>query len=204
MAGIMVLGGALYGGGDIAPVAPVPAPYDCGEGIYVGGALTVQRTFAGPSGWTSYEDGQDKTGALTGVLGYKFNCYLALEGRVGQNLYEEDYADVLTYSIFLKPMYPVTEDLDLYALLGYGVVRVEGTDGKNPAVNIGKTIVDKGSFQWGFGASYEVLEHLSVFLDYTKLMDKQSIPPQRLSVSDTHTWDQISDDTINLGLFYSF
>jgi opacity protein-like surface antigen len=206
---MVAIGSMAQAGGDIAPVAPVPVASSCGEGFYVGAALAMQRTYGGDADW--FDDGvlgQDKTVPLTGILGYKFNCYLAVEGRISKTVYEEDYADVLTYSIFLKPMYPVTEDLDVYALIGYGVVDAEYTDGDVPAPSnlIGQTIVDKGGFQWGFGASYAVNESWTVFLDYTRLMHKRSISPRPLYGYDVgvRTWDHISDDAINLGVLYRF
>ena len=204
----MIVAGSLYAGGDIVPVAPVaPVANECGTGFYVGAGAAIQRMYAGKSSWTAYEDGQDKTVPLLGILGYKFNCYLAVEGRVSQTVYEEDYADILTYSIFIKPMYPVTEDINVYALIGYGVVDAEYTDGRAPAPKnlIGQTIVDKGAFQWGFGASYDITDSWSIFADYTMLMHKQSVSPRKLYYYDTpNRWDQISDDSINVGVTYSF
>jgi len=207
----MIVAGSLYAGGDVVPVAPV-APVnanECGTGFYVGAGAAIQRMYGGKSSWTSYEKGQDKTVPLLGILGYKFNCYLAVEGRVSQTVYEEDYADILTYSFFVKPMYPVTEDINIYALIGYGVVDAEYTDGRAPAPKnlIGQTIVDKGAFQWGFGASYDITENWSIFADYTMLMYEQSVPARPLYFDDVpagRTWDHISDDSINVGVTYSF
>jgi len=206
---LALLGSGVQAGGDIAPVVvPVPLESGCHNGFYVGAGLSDQRTYSKDSDW--FDDsilGQDKTIPLIGVLGYQFNCYLALEGRVGKSLFEEDYADVLTYSIFLKPQYPVTEDFSVYGLIGYGVVRVKGTDGHVPAANVGKTIVDTGSFQWGFGMQYDITDEWSIFLDYTSLMKDKSISPQPLynyDASAGRTWDKISDDSINVGVLYHF
>jgi opacity protein-like surface antigen len=202
-----VMGSSLYGGGDIVPVAPVPADNGCRDGFYVGGAVAIQRTYADDSDWFNYVEGQDKTVPIVGILGYKFNCYLAVEGRVSQSVLEEDYGDVLTYSIFLKPMYPVTESLNVYALIGYGVVDAEYTDGNTPAPanRIGQTIVDIGSFQWGLGLDYAINENWSVFLDYTRLMNEKSVSPRPLYNYDSPTqWKHISDDSINIGVLYHF
>ena len=204
---MVAIGSMAQAGGDIAPVAPVPVASSCGEGFYVGAALAIQRTYAGDSSWSGYENGQDKTVPLVGILGYKFNCYLSVEGRISQTVYEEDYADVLTYSIFLKPMYPVTESLNVYALIGYGVVDAEYTDGDTPAPanRIGQTIVDSGSFQWGLGLDYAINENWSLFLDYTRLMNKKSVSPRPLYYYDSPTrWNHISDDSINVGVLYHF
>ena len=189
----------------MVPVAPVPVESGCHNGFYVGAGFAVQRTYSTEHDWFSEKmDTQDKTVPLVGILGYQFNCYIGVEGRISQSIFEEDYADVLTYSLFLKPQYPVTDDFTVYALLGYGVVNVEGTDGDTPAANVGKTIVDKGSFQWGVGLSYDLTENWTIFLDYTNLMHDESIAPQRLYDYNPNYYDKISDDSITLGVFYRF
>lgn len=199
-----ILSSALFAGGNVAPVAPVAVADVCYHGFYVGGGGSIQRTYSIDKDWSKYVATQDKTNPIFGLIGYQFNCYLSVEGRISQSVYEEDYADVLTYSFFLKPQYPVTEDFTVYALLGYGVVRVKGTDGNTPAANVGKTIVDKGSFQWGFGMSYDVTESWSLFVDYTSLMKDKSITPQRLYYYDPKKYDKLSDDAINVGVIYHF
>lgn len=198
------LSGALYAGGNVLPVAPVPVADVCHHGFYAGVAAAMQRTYSTKKDWSAFVESQDKTVPLVGLLGYQLNCYLSVEGRISQSVYEEDYATVLTYSIFLKPQYSVTDDFTVYGLLGYGVVNVEGTDGRKPAANIGQTIVDKGSFQWGLGLSYDVTESWSLFVDYTSLMKDKSITPQRLYDYDPKYYDKISDDSINVGVMYHF
>lgn len=59
--------------------------------------------------------------------GYKFNQYVAVEGRYWIGLEEGMEVDlgingdltVDTWGLYVKPMYPVTEAFDIYALLGY-------------------------------------------------------------------------------------
>jgi opacity protein-like surface antigen len=106
-------------------------------------------------------------------------------------------------------MYPVTEDFNVYALIGYGVVKSEATDGDAPApaYRVGETIVDEGSFQWGLGLNYQFNEHWTIFADYTRLLNEESIPPKPLYADDVpagRTWDKISVDRVNVGVIYRF
>jgi opacity protein-like surface antigen len=206
LSAMMIAGTISYAGGDIVGEYLPLEKHD--SGFYAGGAVSIQRTYSDDSDW--FDDnvkGQDKTVPLTAIAGYQFNEYFAIEGRISKSVYEEDYADVLTYSVFLKPQYPINDDWKVYALIGYGVVDVEGTDGDTPAANVGATIVDSGSFQWGIGTSFRFFDNWSIFVDYTSLMMDKSIPSQPLyhyDIADGRTWDEISDDSINVGVTYLF
>ena len=145
----------------------------------------------------------DETTGVTGIVGYDFNEYIAMEGRISKSFFSEDYADVTTYSLFLKPQYPVTEELKVYGLIGFGGVKVEGTDGDTPAADPGSTILDDTSFQWGFGASYAVTENFSVFADYTSLADDADIN-SRLYEYDQTTYTELSVDAVTVGATYQF
>ena len=65
--------------------------------------------------------------------------------------------DFKAWGIYVKPMYPVTDAFDIYALLGYG------------NVEIGDGWLDESGFQWGLGASYEFTNNLAVFVDYVNM-----------------------------------
>lgn len=149
--------------------------------------------------------------------GYQFNQYVAIEGRYWNSITERSQdswyryvgqetqdngewsdGDFEAWGIYVKPMYPVTEALDIYALLGYG--NVESDD-----QYWGDTALDENGFQWGLGASYGITENVSLFLDYVQLCN---------GVDDSHTqdsgdWDYVynwehSIYTVNLGLTYKF
>jgi len=115
----------------------------------------------------------------------------------------------MTYSLFLKPQYPVTENLTVYALLGFGLVQVDGTDGDEPAhpTEIGQEILDDTSFQWGVGASYAINENFSIFVDYTKLADDADVSTwtywyEANLVNDKY--DKLSSQDLTVGIIYKF
>ena len=150
----------VQGGGDIAPVAPMPAD---NSGFYAGGGLAAVSTYGHKLNWFDETIGQDRTGALVGIIGYQFNPYIAVEGRAGFGVITGDFSENYEFSLFLKPMYPVTDALTVYALLGYGYVNVDGYHGH-------PDLTSTGSFQWGLGAAYKLDERWSLFADYTWLL----------------------------------
>ena len=195
---VMVLSGAGYAGGNIAPVEPVveEEPVTVLNGFYVGlglGQADVNNNTSGES-WES--------NTFVFQAGYQFNPYIALEGRysVGFNM---DYNKGITlgtyngvpldndfsnWGLYVKPSYPVGASVTLYALLGYGGVMLSDLRG-------GDAYED--GFQWGLGASYDVTERISVFVDYVSLYDDTGF--DYVGIRDS--WDS---DTWTLGVSYKF
>lgn len=122
-------------------------------------------------------------------IGYKFNPYIALEGRYNVSISDElddeaDNADISVWSIYVKPMYPIAPEMDIYVLLGYSSI-----DASNAS---DQTSVDEGAFSWGAGALYDMTEDFAVFAEYTRFYD------------DTlNGYDHVVD-SFNLGVSYKF
>ena len=182
-------------GGDIAPVEPavaaVYAPVD-ESSFYVGigMAVTSARDSSVSLDFTSGKDGQDRMGNVTLLAGYNINRYFAVEGRYTTTFQDSDAVEMDSLSIFAKPIYPVSENFSLYALLGYGAVTMDPSNSLN--VN-----VDESGFQWGLGADYEVANNTSIFIDYTSLASEM----------DGVYWNgalQVDADQINVGVTYKF
>jgi len=198
-------------GGDIGTeiepqiAVPVTAEPAGKSGFYAGLGVGSQRTYSVDSAFFDDAKTQDETVGVIGLLGYQFNDYLAAEGRIGKSIAYEDYADVLSYSLFLKPQYPITESIRVYALLGIGGVQVEGENGDTPAHadKIGKEILDETGFQWGIGGSYAFTENISLFADYTSLAKDADIS-STLYGYDAATYSELSSDAITAGVTYQF
>ncbi|WP_052746118.1 outer membrane protein [Sulfurovum lithotrophicum] len=167
---IMAMSGLAYAGGDIAPVEEpvvVPVAVD-NSAFYVG--LGFGRTIL-------HDDQSAEEFTSSQVMlqaGYQYNQYIALEGRASFGFNTDydpgntgnpssDAADDISYwGIYVKPMYPVTEKFDIYALLGYGGVQLG---------NLESGDAYESGFQWGLGAQYEVMENVLIFADYVSLYD---------------------------------
>ena len=167
------------------------------EGLYLGLAYTHLTQDIDHSGDTIVSE-MDFS-ALSLQLGYKFNPYIAVEGRYAMTFGDPDVegrlpvnndAEVKVWAIYAKPMYPVAPEFDIYALLGYAGTEATGSftiDGENRSFE-----VDESGFSWGAGAVYTITEEFSVFADYLMFHDE----------STTH-FDKVVD-SFNIGITYQF
>jgi opacity protein-like surface antigen len=208
-------------GGDIVPVvepvveAPPPAAK---TGFYVGGAISlIQNDFR--SWYYSEYYNENRTMAIGNTdhiggmlqVGYKFNPYLAVETRywiAGDEDWQdtENWGDNDTFTtefdamgLYLKPMYPVMDGLDVYALLGFDIMNYDLTAKDGDGSPYAHRNFSDTAFSWGLGASYAVNDSLAVFVDYVRLYDDTI---QVFYNSDVFA--DITSDTCNFGITYSF
>jgi len=141
----------------------------------------------------------DKTAGVVGRIGYDFNQYIGLEARGIKTNWKSNGHAVEHYGLFAKPMIPIADSANLYALLGAGKTT---TSSATPLVNA-------KSFAWGFGAEVDLTSDepkegrynrefdgqgdqesgLGLFIDYERLVAKSNAPDL---------------DTINTGISYDF
>lgn len=183
-----------FAGGDMQEVEPAIEPVvevvEAEKNFYVGLGFQALSTGTGSMDFFNNNSERDRTGNLLVLVGYEFNPYIALEGRYSTYVFDEDSINSDTWGIYAKPQYPVNEDWNVYALLGYGGMTVDGVDGAN-------IDVDDTGFQWGLGASYSVAEDISIFLDYVSVANDMG-----------GTWNgtatDIDADAITAGVTYNF
>ncbi len=187
---VTVFGSCAVAGGDIAPVVE-ETPAVASGGFYAGAALSAVSTRDASVSMSIFnaKSGQDRLGNFTLVAGYEFNPYISAEGRYTSSFAKEDFVKMSGWSIFAKPQYPVTESLTVYALLGFGGIDLSPA-GSTPVD------VDETGFQWGLGASYEVMDNTKIFFDYTSLAnDADGI---------YRTNEKNDADAFTLGFTYAF
>ncbi|KYJ87600.1 outer membrane protein [Sulfurovum riftiae] len=187
---VMTMGSFAVAGGDIVPV-PVVAESD-NSSFYLGLAVTAMSTRDASVSMDIFnvKHGQDRLGNITFLAGYNYNQYVAFEGRYTTTFTDEDKVEMDGWSLFVKPQYPVTEDFNIYALLGFGGVTMDPVNGSS-------VDVDDSGFQWGLGAGYDFTENISVFFDYVNYANDM----------DGVYWDgalQVDADAFNLGVIYKF
>ncbi|HEC45558.1 MAG TPA: hypothetical protein ENI25_01930, partial [Epsilonproteobacteria bacterium] len=100
--------------------------------------------------------------------------------------------EIDTWGIYVKPMYPVTDSFDIYALLGYA-------DADYTVSGSGYTLSSDAfdGFSWGIGADYSFTDSVSVFVDYVSLYDDEFVNNAGNNVDFTI-------DTWNFGVTYTF
>ncbi len=196
LSAVAAISTSLFAGGNVATIVPVaeePVVVD-NSSFYIGLGLSAisSRDAEVSMDIFNAKAGQDRLGNITLQAGYNYNEYVAVEGRYTTTLSNEDLVELSGWSIFVKPQYPVTEDFNIYALLGFGGVTMD------PVNNSGVDVDDTG-FQWGLGLSYDITESISVFGDYTNMANDM----------DGYYWNrpgliQVDADAFTLGLTYKF
>ncbi|UFH58555.1 outer membrane protein [Sulfurovum mangrovi] len=196
---LVATNGLLLAGGDlhkaVEPVVNIPTVTEevSENNFYVGVGLAAVSVRDSDVSANIFEAkaGQDRLGNIDLIAGYEFHRHFAVEGRYTTTIAESDSIDTMdSWSIFAKPKYPVTENIELYGLLGYGNVQVEGTDEY-------MADIDESGFQWGLGLSYMINENLDFFVDYKFLANDIDVLVYKDVV-------EMSVDSLTAGLIYKF
>ena len=202
-------------GGDIAPVEPVvETPYvEDTSAFYLGlgyGGMKADLD----TDLLSINKQSDTFNQVMLQAGYKFNDYVAVEGRyyigtdnnswnwydgqAGSRILGGQSVSADAWDLFVKPMYPVTDSFDIYALLGYGETSFDYSWGRSTDFG------DTGGFAWGLGAAYNFSDNVAIFVDYIDQEDGDLndyflvngvLVPSKL---------KISFDTWTVGVTYTF
>ena len=221
-AAVFAMSSFAVAGGDIAPiqepvveVPEVVAPSV--GGFYLGlayGYLNTTNTLSSDNGWLtqSVDLWDDSYGEVMIQAGYKFNEYVAVEGRYWfgvsngswlnpggtSGIVGSEAGDISfdAFGIYVKPMYPVTESFNVYALLGYGSISasLDGGDRWDDEA-------DADGFSWGIGAEYAFNENISVFVDYTSIYDDST---DYTDVDYGTITSDVSANVIDFGVTYKF
>jgi len=218
---IFALSSFALAGGDITPVdEPIIETEEVSEiivsndqGLYLGlgyGSLKGEETYKWNPGNSevSFEEDSRDFDQLLLQAGYKFNSYVAVEGRywLGMNdlngdweyegLYYNTDASLDSFGIYVKPMYPVTDAFDVYGLLGYATSSLK-EDIFVPAGTLSQT-TDLDGFSWGIGAAYSFNDNISIFADYVSLYD------DTIDYDVYNASSEFTIDTVNIGVSYKF
>jgi len=147
---VIALGTSSYAGGkSVEPaeesVATIPAVISPLP-LYVGLGLVASAV---SKDCPCAEDRQkDMTyGGLLRV-GWDFNQYIGIEARYANASIEKDFSTTTHYGIFAKPQYHITNQMNVYGLLGYGQTSVEGC-----GLNDGK--LEESGLSYGLGFEYD-------------------------------------------------
>ncbi len=178
------------------PIPPPPPLEDINpNGLYVGLGLS-NADFK--CNCVNCND-EDRTMGLMGRVGYDFNQYVGVEARGIKTNWKVDGGKVEHFGAFVKPMYPVSEDINAYALAGYGKTTTQGY----------LQHVNSNAFAWGLGLEYDLESDeakvgkydrdfdgygdqeggFGLFADYERLIQKSGSPDL---------------DTFNIGVTYDF
>jgi len=145
-----------------APVVPVVVAPVVAEalGLYIAGGITgiaVRDQHEDSANLFSEKYHQDRQIGFTGRLGYDFMDYLGAEIRGTYGMAKEDAGTKFKQvGAYLKPNYNITDELNLYGLLGAAKANMDDWS------SLGVT---ETGFSYGAGIDYSLGDKVSVFTD---------------------------------------
>lgn len=151
--GVLLSTGSLNAGGVPAVMAPVAIPAEVDPNpFYVGVGLLWAGASRDCFGEGECPDVRLKDSTWGGIIraGWEYNQYVGVEVRALSATLDSDWAETTHYGIFLKPQYPVSEQVKIYGLLGYGHTEID-----TACVAIHDTFEYDG-FSYGIGLEYDL------------------------------------------------
>ena len=194
------LSSSLFAGKNVAPAPlpplpvpekPAPAPTAVPPlGLYVGGGLTYAKSKCSCDSSVKFSDGSNGTkheATTYGVnlkAGYDLNEYIGIEGKYLYTPWGDKKETLKHYGLYVKPNMPVTDNIDAYALLGYGKTECETLSNsfKGFAWGLGTELSlgeKKGGLKEGWGVYAEYLRPV-------KKTGKQNITVNTVSAGVTY------------------
>ena len=199
-------------------VAPAPVPISAPKsnspsGFYAGLGITGSRyqsncdcsadigssSNLGGASSKSQSSGKENNVAMLAKVGYDFNRYIGLEARGIKTLDSGSNANISHVGLFVKPMAPVSDGLNLYGLVGFAKTKVRGSyqnvDAESLALGAGveydlsKDTPKEGRYSREFDGQGDQEKGMGLFIDYERL------------VAETESPDL---DTISAGVTYDF
>jgi len=164
---------------------PVPVKNIHANGFYAGlGIAGAQYKSNCKSGCS--KSGKDKTVGVMARVGYDFNQYVGLEARGIRTNWKAGGGKVKHAGIFVKPMLPVNDAVNVYGLVGVAKTKTEGhlqkTDAETLALGAGVEVdlsadrAKDGRYNRAFDGKGDQEKGLGVFLDYERMVVKSGAP----------------------------
>ncbi len=168
------------------PMIQIPEILEEEKDFYVGFGVSYGKLN------THFYEG--KSTDLTLKAGYDFSPYFGLEVRASTGIHEfDELSHEYSYGFYIKPQYPITEELNIYALLGYGRSKLILEDAAESILN-NYTVQD--GFSYGVGIEYQLDPHYSLFIDAMRLIDESVVQDERPYA--------IKVDSFAIGINYRF
>jgi OOP family OmpA-OmpF porin len=132
------------------------------------------------------EGGTDTTAGLMARAGYDFNQYMGVEARGMRTNWGSDGGKIKHAGVFLKPMYPISNDINVYGLAGYASTTTQGhlrhtdVDGLSFGVgleyDLSKDVKQDAKYGRKFDGIADQERGFGLFLDYERLFYKSGSP----------------------------
>lgn len=172
-----------------AIVEPAPAPAVVNDvhpsGFYagLGIAATQYKTNCEP---TCIGSGTDKAVGVMARAGYDFNPYIGVEVRGLRSAWKENGSTVKHAGVFVKPMLPVTNETNVYGLVGMAKTTTSGTLqetnaealalGAGVEVDLSEDTPKEGRYGRTFDGKGDQEKGVGLFVDYERMVVKSGAP----------------------------
>ena len=159
----------IFGGKNTVPAQAEVVPVSMWDAnpIYIG--LGAMMTSISRDPCPCKPNGPDMQDHRTGVIlriGADYNQFIGIEGRYIKNLENNVFSEIEHYGLFIKPQYHITDQINVYGLIGYGKTKVNYTNG---ILNCEYTT---NSISYGLGFEYDFGRSLSLGA-YDRAFDEQ-------------------------------
>jgi len=181
----------------VKPPVVVAKPLASVLGAYVGLGLVATKYDTNCKCKSS--DKIDKTAGLMARIGYDFNKYFGLEARAMRSNWKSNGGKVKHAGLFVKPMYPVSNDVNMYGLAGYAKTTTQGqlrrmnvnglAFGLGLEYDLSTDSKKDAKYDRKFDGIADQEKGLGLFVDYERLFYKSGSPDL---------------DTISAGITYDF
>jgi len=160
------------------------------NGLYVGlgisGARYKDSCYCDTKKGRVKVENKDKTLGVMGRVGYDFNQYVGVEMRGYRTNWRSDGTRVSHIGAFLKPMMPVSNNANVYGLVGVAKTKTKGSMphvdttavalGAGVEVDLSKDIPKEGRYNRDFDGHGDQESGLGVFLDYERMVVRKDAP----------------------------
>jgi hypothetical protein len=164
---------------------PVPVKNIAANGFYAGLGISGAQYKSNCSSQCN-RSGEDKTSGLMARVGYDFNQYVGLEARGIKTNWKADGGKVEHAGVFVKPMLPVADSVNVYGLVGVAKTKTKGylqkTDAEALALGAGVEVdlsedrAKEGRYNRAFDGQGDQEKGVGVFLDYERMVVKSGAP----------------------------
>lgn len=180
------------------PVASVSMPKVDVHPVYIGLGLVAAR-YDSKCKIATNQGSVDKTVGVLVRGGYDFNRYMGLEARGLITSIKSNGGKVKHLGAFAKPMYPVSDDVNMYGLVGYAKTTTQGSMrrtnvtglalGAGVEYNLSEDKKKDAKYEREFDGQADQEKGFGVFADYERLYQKSNAPEL---------------DAVSIGLTYDF
>ena len=169
----------------VAPATPTPLPVRdvSANGFYAG--IGIAAAQYKPN--CKCKGSRDRTAGVMAKVGYDFDKYLGIEARgMRTNWKGQEGGKVKHIGVFVKPMLPIGDSVNVYGLVGLAKTTTQGKLPKVSAetlalgagveVDLSEDKAKEGRYNRAFDGKGDQEKGVGVFLDYERMVVKSGAP----------------------------